>query len=40
MLREAAFTIVDERAIQVSEYGDKKDPSVRVLCVCEPGAAA
>jgi hypothetical protein len=40
MLREADFAIVDERAIQVAEYGDKKDPSVRVLCVCEPAGAA
>lgn len=36
MLREAGFAPIAERALIVSEYGDKKDPSVRVLCVCEP----
>jgi hypothetical protein len=40
MLREAGFAIVDECAIQVADYGDKKDPSVRVLCVCEPAVVA
>jgi hypothetical protein len=40
MLHDAGFAILDERDIQVSEYGDKKDPSVRVLCVCEPAGAA
>lgn len=40
MLREAGFAIVAERAIKVADYSDKKDPSVRVLCVCEPAGGA
>lgn len=36
MLREAGFAIVAEREFKVADYSTPKDPSIDVVCVCEP----